>query len=71
MVYQWAVASRCEPTPNYRTVSEQVREVRYIDTTGFAAVRLITVGRLVKRIFPADGWADLWHDLDRAKSVAV
>ena len=22
--------------------------------------------RLGKRIFPADGWADLWHDLDRA-----
>jgi polyhydroxybutyrate depolymerase len=44
VVCQWAVASRCEPTPKYRTVSEQVREVRYIDTTGFAAVRLITVG---------------------------
>jgi polyhydroxybutyrate depolymerase len=44
VVYRWAGASRCEPMPKGRTVSEQVREVRYTDTTGFAAVRLITVG---------------------------
>ncbi|MDT5367526.1 MAG: polyhydroxybutyrate depolymerase [Mycobacterium sp.] len=43
VVYPWAGASGCEPPPKYRTLSEQVREVRYIDTTGFAAVRLITV----------------------------
>jgi polyhydroxybutyrate depolymerase len=43
VVYQWAVASGCGPTPQYRTVSDLVREVRYIDTLGFAAVRLIAV----------------------------
>ena len=43
VVYQWAVASGCGPTPQYRNLSDDVREARYINTGGFAAVRLITV----------------------------
>ena len=43
VVYQWAVASGCEPTPQYRIITDDVGEARYIDTIGFAAVRLITV----------------------------
>jgi polyhydroxybutyrate depolymerase len=43
VVYQWAVASGCGPTPHYLTLSDDVRETRYIDTGAFAAVRLITV----------------------------
>jgi polyhydroxybutyrate depolymerase len=43
VVYQWALASGCDPTPQYRATSDQVREARYTDTKGFAAVRLITV----------------------------
>ena len=43
VVYRWAVAFGCGPTPQYRTVSGQVHETRYIDTEGFAAVRLVTV----------------------------
>ncbi len=43
VVYQWAVASGCGPTPQHRIVADAVRETRYIDATGFAAVRLITV----------------------------
>jgi poly(3-hydroxybutyrate) depolymerase len=45
VVYQWAVASGCGPTPHYLTLSDDVRETRYIDTGAFAAVRLITVAK--------------------------
>jgi polyhydroxybutyrate depolymerase len=43
VVRQWAVASGCAPMPQCRTISDEVRETRYVDTAGFAAVRLITV----------------------------
>lgn len=43
VIEQWAVAFGCEPTPRYRSVSDQVREARYLDAEGFAAVRLVTV----------------------------
>jgi polyhydroxybutyrate depolymerase len=43
VVYRWAVASGCQATPQCRVLSGDVREVRYIDTRGFARVRLITV----------------------------
>jgi polyhydroxybutyrate depolymerase len=42
-VGQWAIASRCVPTPRCRTISAGVRETDYADSTGFAAVRLITI----------------------------
>src|SRR5436190_5876800 len=45
VVYQWAVASGCGPTPHCLTLSDDVRETRYIDTRAFAAVRLITVAK--------------------------
>lgn len=45
VVYQWAVASGCGPTPHYLTLSDDVRETRYIDTRAFAAVSLITVAK--------------------------
>ena len=41
-VFRWAVAHGCGPTPQYRTVTAQVREARYIDIEGFASVRLVT-----------------------------
>jgi polyhydroxybutyrate depolymerase len=42
-VYQWAIASRCLPIPQYRIISEHVRETRYANNAGFASVRLITI----------------------------
>jgi len=42
-VYQWALASGCVPTPQYRSIADEVCETRYADSTGFAAVRLITI----------------------------
>src|SRR5215217_960460 len=42
-VRQWAIASRCVPTPQYRMISAGVREARYAGSTGFAPVRLITI----------------------------
>jgi polyhydroxybutyrate depolymerase len=42
-VRHWAVASGCAPTPQYRVISDDVRETRYVDGMGFAAVRLVTV----------------------------
>jgi polyhydroxybutyrate depolymerase len=43
VVAQWAHVFGCGPTPLRRAVSDQVREARYVDFAGFAAVRLITV----------------------------
>jgi polyhydroxybutyrate depolymerase len=43
VVYQWAVASGCRPTPQYFPLSDDVRETQYMDARGFAAVRLITI----------------------------
>ncbi len=40
---QWAAASGCGPTTHIGTVSEAVREIRYVDAMGFASVRLIMV----------------------------
>jgi polyhydroxybutyrate depolymerase len=42
-VSQWAVASRCGPVRQDRVVSDRVREARYVDADGFAAVRLVAV----------------------------
>ncbi|MGX9787494.1 alpha/beta hydrolase family esterase [Mycobacterium sp. MMS18-G62] len=42
-VHHWAIAAGCAPTPQCRVISDEVRETRYVDTTGFAAVRLITI----------------------------
>lgn len=43
VVRQWAVASGCASTPQYRMLSDEVREAVYLDAVGFPAVRLITV----------------------------
>ncbi len=42
-VSQWAAALGCGPMPQHGAVSDQIREARYVDATGFAAVRLIEV----------------------------
>lgn len=42
-VRQWAAASGCAPTPQYRVIGDDVRETRYLDGMGFATVRLVTV----------------------------
>ena len=42
-VRQWAIASRCVPTPQYRAISDDARGTRYADSTGFVPVRLITI----------------------------
>ena len=42
-VDQWAAASGCAPTPQNRAISDTVREARYTNAEGFAAVRLITI----------------------------
>ena len=57
VVYQWAVVSGCRSTPEWRSVSDNVRETRYIDTTGFAAVRLITVADAAHS-WPGTGHSD-------------
>jgi polyhydroxybutyrate depolymerase len=43
VISQWAAAIGCGPTPRHRVVSGQIREARYVDAEGFAAVRLIAV----------------------------
>jgi polyhydroxybutyrate depolymerase len=56
-VRQWAVASGCAPRPQCRTMSDGVRETRYVDTSGFAAVRLVTVADAA-HAWPGTGHAD-------------
>jgi polyhydroxybutyrate depolymerase len=42
-VRRWATAARCAPMPQCPNSVGDIREVRYADAAGFAAVRLVTV----------------------------
>jgi polyhydroxybutyrate depolymerase len=42
-VSQWAIAAGCALAPRHRAESGQVREARYVDADGVAAVRLVTI----------------------------
>jgi polyhydroxybutyrate depolymerase len=56
VISQWAVASGCDPTPQSLTLSDDVREARYLDASGFAALRLITVAH------GAHSWPGTLHE---------